>query len=367
MEVKMTALVVQKDLIVENYQAIKRFTGVTVIAMLKGNAYGMGDVEIARLLWEAGARIFAVSRIEEALCLHNAMPEAEILLLSPYSNIEDAERIVESGITASVGSYDSAVLLNGIAEEHNVRCRVHLKFDTGMGRFGFLPEDADKAVKAAKYLPNLEICGCFSHLSNCFGKNKKSVFKQLELFNSCVSALKEAQINPGICHIANSNAALLYKELRLDAVRAGSALVGRVGVKDKAGLKKVGYLQSSICETRWLPAGHNIGYANTFKTKHPMRIAIIPVGYADGIFTEKVKDTFRFRDVLRFCWHDFKMLFGGGRLYCTIGGKKVPLLGITGLCSVIADVSSVECKEGDIVLFDVNPIFVNSNVQRQYV
>lgn len=363
----MSALVVQKESIIENYKIMKNETGVTVIPVLKGNAYGLGDVEMARILWDSGVRLFAASRIEEALRLHNELPEAEILLLSPYSTEEDAKKIIEAGITAAVGSYESAVLLNGIAAKHEVKCRVHLKFDTGMGRFGFLPEDAEKAANAAKYLENLEICGCFTHLSNSFGKDRKGVLKQFELFKKCIATLENAGINPGMRHIANSNAALLYPELRLDAIRTGSALLGRVSAKNDLGLKRVGYLKSNICDTRWLPAKHNIGYANTFKTRKPMRIAVIPVGYADGLFTEKSKDTFRFRDILRYGFHDFKLLFGDGRLYCKIGGKKVPLIGRSGLCTVVADISSIECSEGDEVIFDVNPLFINSNVERLYV
>lgn len=365
-DVFMTALVVQKDFIVENYNAMKRVTGTAVIPVLKGNAYGLGDVDVAHILWDAGARLFAASRLEEALRLRGALPEAEILLLSPYGAEEDAERIVASGITATVGSYESAVLLNGLAEKHGVKCRVHLKFDTGMGRFGFLPEEAEQAVKAAKYLQNLAVSGSFTHLSNCFGRNKKGVFKQLSLFNQCLKTLEDAGVSPGLRHIANSNAALLYPELRLDAVRAGSALLGRVGVRNKAGLKKVGYLQSTVCDTRWLPAGHNIGYANTFRTKKPMRVAVIPIGYADGVFTEKSRDAFRFRDILRYGWHDLGLLFRR-KLTCGIGGKKARIIGRIGLSSVEADVSAIECSPGDTAVFDVNPLLVNANVPRIYL
>jgi alanine racemase len=363
----MTTLVVQKDYIVENYHAMQRETGVLVIPVLKGNAYGIGESETARLLWDAGARVFAASRIEEALRLKKLLPEAEIILLSPYDTESDAEKIVTAGITASVGSYDSGVLLNGIAQKHGVKCSVHIKFDTGMGRFGFLPQDADKAAQAAKYLTNLTVCGCFTHLSNCFGKHKKGVMAQLALFKQCLDTLEKAGVNPGMRHIANSNGALLYPELRLDAVRCGSALLGRVAVKNKAGLQRVGHLESTICDTRWLPASHNIGYANTYTTKKPMRIAVIPVGYADGLFTEKSRDTFRFRDVLRYGFHEFKILFGSGRLYCHINDKKVTIVGRVGLCSVVADVSEIECKAGDTVKFDANPLFINADVERLYI
>lgn len=363
----MTTLVVQKQLIVDNYNAMRRETGVLVIPVLKGNAYGMGEETTARLLWDAGARVFAASRLEEALRLRRILPEAEILLLTPYGTEAEAGQIVSAGITATVGSYDSGVLLNGIAGKLGVKCRVHLAFDTGMGRFGFLPQDADKAAQAAKFLVNLTVCGSFTHLSNSFGKSRKSVSRQLALFLECLSTLEKAGINPGLRHIANSHGALLYPELRLDAVRIGSALLGRVGVKDKVGLKRVGLLQSSVCDTRWLPAGHNVGYADTYKTKKPTRIAVIPVGYADGIFTEKSRDTFRFRDVLRYGFHDFTCLFGRGRLFCRIAGKKVPIIGRVGLCSVVADVTKIECREGDQVVFNANPLLVNADVERSYV
>jgi alanine racemase len=322
---------------------------------------------MAHLLWDAGARIFAVARLEEALCLRSELPKAEVLLLSPYDTEQDAERIVAAGITATVGSYESGVLLNGIAASRGVICRVHFKFDTGMGRFGFLPQDAQKAAQAAKFLSNLKLCGCFTHLSNSFGKNKKAVLRQFGLFTDCLETLKGAGVFPGMCHIANSNAAILYPKLRLDAVRCGSALLGRVGVKNKPGLKRVGLFKCPICETRWLPAGHNIGYADTFKTKRPTRVAVIPVGYADGVFTEKSRDTFRARDALRCGYHDFLSLFGRGKLYCGIGGKKVPIIGRVGMCCVEADVSDIDCKPGDPAFFDVNPILIDANVRREYV
>lgn len=363
----MTALVVQQQYVVENYNALKRETGTVVIPVLKGNAYGIGEEKTAHLLFDAGCRIFAASRIEEALRLKSYIPEAEIILLTPYGTEEDAEKIVAAGITASVGSYESGVLLNGIAEKHGIKQKVHFIFDTGMGRFGFLPQDADKAAQAAKFLTNLELVGCFTHLSNCFGKNKKSVYEQADLFTKCLQTLKDAGIDPGMRHIANSNAALLYPQLRLDAVRCGSALLGRVGVKNKAGLKKVAYLESSICETRWLPAKHNIGYANTYKTKKPTRVAVIPVGYADGVYCEKSRDTFRYIDHLRYAYHNFLSLFGRGRLYCNINGKKAPILGRVGLCSVEADVTEIECNAGDAVTFDANPLFVNADVERRFI
>lgn len=363
----MTTLVVEKQLIADNYNKMRSETGVSVIPVLKGNAYGIGETDAAKILWDAGARLFGASRLEEALTLRKALPEAEIILLTPYGAEDDAEKIIANNITATLGSYDSGVVLNGIAMKHNIKCRVHIAFDTGMGRFGFLPQDANKAAHAAKFLQSLIVCGSFTHLSNCFGRNRKSVMRQLALFKSCLNTLETSGVNPGMRHIANSAAALLYPELRLDAVRCGSALIGRTAVKNKAKLKKIGRLESTICDIRWLPAGHNIGYANTYKTKRPTRIASVPVGYAQGLFTAKSDDTYRFRDIMRSGFHDFTRLFGHGRLYAKINGKRVRVIGRIGMCNVILDVTDTECGEGDTVEFDANPIFINADVERRYV
>jgi alanine racemase len=108
----LTTLVVQTDKLLHNLDALKVHCGVPCIPVLKGNAYGLGDIAVAKLLFDAGVHCFAVSRIEEAERLADAFPNAEILLLTPYSNEQDAERIVNANITATIGSYDSAVLLN---------------------------------------------------------------------------------------------------------------------------------------------------------------------------------------------------------------------------------------------------------------
>ncbi len=364
----MSTLVVQTDRILANLEAVRKLAKVPVIPVLKGNAYGLGDVPVAKLLTEkANVHLIAVSRLEEAKRLKEALPEQEIFLLSPYGSETEAAEIVRLGLTATVGSYGSAVLLNGLAEKAGKKCRVHFKFDTGLGRSGFLPEEVGKAVQAAKYLSSLEIAGCFSHLSNCFGKSRKDVELQLERFQKCIAALREAGVQPGMLHLAASNGAILYPSVRLDAVRCGSALLGRVGVKNRLGLQKVGRLDCPVADVRWLPAGHNVGYGNTYTTKKPARIATIQTGYADGLFVKKTRDAFRTRDILRDGWHDFRALLRRPALSCVIGGRPARLLGRIGMCTVIADVSNIDCSAGDIASFDTSPLYINANVERKYI
>lgn len=364
----MATLFIHKDKILHNLAVLREQTGTLVIPVLSGNAMGLGDFETARLLSDAGVRLFAVSRLEEAKRLASVLPpEAEILLLSPYSTEAAAQQIVDLNLTAAVGSYDSAVLLSGLAERAGVKCRVHLLFDTGLGHYGFLPQEADKAVQAAKYLKNIEVAGCFTELIDPTGRDKKGAFEQLKQFNLCVETLRKADIHPGLTHIAGSAAGLRYPSLRLDAVRVANGLFGNPTAKRKLGLQKVYRLASEVSEVRWLPSGHTVGTDKRYRVKKPIRIAVIPIGYADGVFVEKVKDAFRFRDILRYRRQDFALLFRKEKLMCEIGGKKAPLVGAVGAYAVAADVSDMDCAPGDTVMLDCSSVLVGANVERSYL
>ena len=363
----MVRVIVQKDSIISNLKTIQKVVNVPIIAVLKGNGYGIGDAQFAKILLENGIKTLAVSRIEEAEVLVVNFPRADILLMSPYSTEKEADRIIDAGIIATVGSFESAVLLNGIAEARGVSVRVHIKIDTGMGRFGFLPEETNKVIEIHKFMTNLNVIGIFTHLSNCFDKGERAARAQYNTFTKFIEVLERAGVPSGIAHIANSSGALLYPWLRLDAVRIGSALLGRLSVHDRWGLKKVGKVECIVSDIRWLPKGHNIGYADTFKTKKPTKIAVIPAGYSDGLFMQRVPDTFRLRDILRYSLQNAVRLFKDNKLYCHIDGKKAAILGRIGLTSIVVDISNIECVIGQSVFFDVNLLFVDGRIERAYV
>jgi alanine racemase len=360
-------VIVQKDSIISNLKTIQKEVKVPIIAVLKGNGYGIGDTQFAKILLENGIKTLAVSRIEEAEVLVANFPRADILLMTPYSTENEVERIVDAGFIATVGSFESAVLLNGIAEARGVTVRVHIKIDTGMGRFGFLPEETNKVIEIKKFMTNLDIVGIFTHLSNCFDKGERSVREQYSRFTKFIEVLERAGVPHSIAHIANSSGALLYPWLRLDAVRIGSALLGRLSIRDKWGLKKVGKVECIVSDIRWLPKGHNIGYADTFKTKKATRIAVIPAGYSDGLFMQRVPDTFRLRDILRYSLQNAVRLFKDNKLYCHIDGKRARVLGRIGLASIVVDITDIDCVIGQSVFFDVNLLFVDSRIERAYV
>ncbi|MDR2753685.1 MAG: alanine racemase [Oscillospiraceae bacterium] len=360
----MPTLRINTTALLHNLKALQAAAGdAQVIPVLKANAYGLGAVRVAALLAQAGVRLVAVSRLEEAEELAAARVPLEVLLMTPYHTESALQKIAALGLTAAIESVEQAQTLNALAQGS---VKVHLKFDTGMGRFGFLPPQAKQAAEAVLALKNLRVTGVFSHLSNCFRPGEKSVLCQAEAFDGVVNTLRENGVEPGLTHLANTNGLLLYPGLRHNAVRSGSALLGRLAYADRWGFRPVCELQAEICGVRTLPAGHTIGYANTYITKQKTRVAVVPVGYADGIFTEKSRDTFRFFDLLRYLYHDALLLLKKPRLAGVLHGRRVPVVGRVGLTNLSLDVTNVDCAPGDTVSFYVNPLLVRETAARVY-
>jgi alanine racemase len=361
----MKTLVIEKDKLISNIDRIKGMTSSTIIAILKGNGYGLGIVELARILIENGVDYFAVSEIQEAITLRDNGFDNKILLLTSTSLEHEAELIAQNNIMATIGSVNSAVTMNEMGKKLGIVIDVHLKIDTGFGRFGFLPEQIDNYYSLLKSLENIRIVGTYSHLSNSFAKKPKLVQGQFEKFLKCIEGLKQNGVGTGLLHIANSCAFLRFDSMHLDAVRVGSALLGRIPIENKYGLHKIGYLKSKIIEFKDLPAKYSIGYANTFRTTRPVRIGIVPVGYKDGFGVEKTRDTFRFIDILRYIYHDLKLYHK--KMFVRVNGKKARILGRISMYNIIIDLTGIEAEIGDNVLLDVNPVLIESSIKRELI
>lgn len=304
---------------------------------------------MAQLLFENGYTLVAVSRIEEALRLSGINNNLRILILTPYSNENEIRKIVEHDFIATIGSNDSAVLLSGIARQLEKTASCHIKFDIGSSNSGYLPSDAKKAAQTLKYLPNLAFEGVYSTLS---GKlNEKTARQQYQRFTDVLSTLSKQGLKYGISHICSTSSALKYPWAKLDAVRIGEGLCGILSIKDRYGLKRVGRLISEIADIRWVTKGLTVG-SQRIKLKHNLKIATVPIGYADGLFTGGRN---RFR------------LFGKKKAYCEVASKRIPIIGKPGYTSTLIDVTNSECKPGDQVSFEVVPLYVNQGVRREYV
>lgn len=360
--------VVEKSSLVENARIIKGIAGsVPVIGVVKGNGYGLGTVAFAEVLIECGIGVLAVACIEEAKALRSAGITLPILLMTPPANADIAEKIVELNIIAAVDSLSSAELLDAAAKAKAVKAKAHIKIDTGLGRYGFLPGQENRIIDIYNSCDNIEFTGIYSHFSCSFAKSPESVNRQLKEFLGVTQKLENEGYDCGVKHIANSSAALLYPATHLDSMRIGSALLGRPAVPNTVGLRKVGMMECEIAAVKDLPKNHNIGYGDAYKTKKPLRIAIVPIGHIHGFGMEKRKDCFRLRDVARYVLGDVKSMFGQATLTCLIGGKQVPVIGRIGLTHTTVDVTGVDCAVGDTARFEMNPLQVDALVERVFI
>ena len=365
----MKAYVVEKDRLKNNIELVRQAAGGRAIyGVLKGNGYGLGLTQLARELRDCGVERFAVNEPGDALKLRMAgFIDEEILVMNSISDEDAILDIMEAKAVATVGSYDAAVKLNGIAEAHGEIVEAHIKIDTGMGRYGFQPGETEKILSLYRFLPHLAVTGLYTHCNMAFVKDKTAE-EQRDTLLGVAAAIREAGFDPGCIHIANSSYLFGHDMEGTDAVRIGSAFLGRLPVKsrNKYGLLPVGHAEASVGEVHWLEAGHPVGYGAAHICRKATRVAVIPFGYSDGFGIGRENDLFRFRDRLRACLHGFLGLFAAKRLYVTIGGKKAPVLGHIGMVHTIVDVTKIPCEIGDIARFELSPMYAGALLARRY-
>ena len=352
--------------VVYNFDTAKSLAGSAgVIPVLKAAGYGMGAKKIADTLFKArGVPLFAVSRLDEALELKSG--DYEVLVLSPVFNEQSAKAAVLNNFITAVSSVQSAYLLNAAAKGLGAVARAHIALDTGFGRYGFTPDNAEQ-IMGLKDFDNIKITGVYSHLYAAFDKDAKKSLNQLSAFTAITQRL-EAQYGPLTKHIANSSAvAKRLNPFMLDAVRIGSMLCGRLPFNSGCNLRPVGTLCCPITQIKELPRGHNIGYGGIFSLKRASRVAVINAGSADGILRTKGYDTFRPVDFMRYGYNIVKMLFKDNRLKFEINGKKAPVLGRVALTNTMLDVTDIDCKAGDIAALKISPLAVDKSIKREYI
>ena len=354
----MKAYIVEKENLVGNIQRVRALAKDAVVwGVLKGNGYGIGLIPLAKLLSENGVTHFAVTELREAEHLREHFADAPILMLRSTSDPAEINKLLDMKVIMTLGSYETAVAINAIAGERAAIAEVHLCIDTGMGRYGFLPEETDKVLSLFNYMKSLAICGTYTHFHSAFC-SEKATRRQYELFTAVLKKIRDAGFDPGMTHCCNSSALFRYPEMRLDAVRVGSAFLGRLAFRTKPELHRIGFAECTVEELRWLPKGHTTGYAAGWKAKEPTRIAVIGVGWYNGFAAERQNDLFRARDSLRAMAHYFRQLFFRRSIIVTVNGHKCRVLGHVGMVHAVVDVTGVDCSLGDRVVAQINPLCV---------
>lgn len=274
-----------------NFKIVKEKAGTSVLmAVVKADAYGHGDAAVASLFDKEGADRFAVSGFGEALSLRRAGITKPILILG-YTGAQNAAALAESGITQTVFSLEYAKALSEAAQRAGVKVRVHIKVDTGMGRIGFTADDdisrAVDEIACAYALPGLLPEGIFTHFAAADSKAEHDMAytrRQYGLLCEVIRRLEARGCAFRLHHCCNSAGTFAWPEYHLDLVRPGVILYGEQpsGEVTLPGLVPAMRLKAAVSMVKELAEGDAVSYGCMFRAEHPMRVATLAVGYADG-------------------------------------------------------------------------------------
>ncbi len=358
---------ISRDALQHNFEAVRRLAGNAMCAVVKANAYGCGLVECASLFHRAGARMVAVTRVEEARILRDAGVAADVLILAPPPR--DALRSaidMNCALALSDGADIEAYAEAG--QQAGRPARVHLKIDTGMGRLGVRPEHAPGVASRVAASHSLSLEGIWTHFADAAGPSGRI---QLERFIGVRAALGRYAPR-AILHAANSAATLALPGARLDMVRVGTLLYGQqpAGVDAPFPLKDPFAWHASVVSVRDLPAGATVGYGSEWRAKSPTRVATLAVGYADGFGLEPAARSESITEAARL----------GGRVaavalhrrpsprFVWFGGRKAPVVGRIAMQEVTVQVDGIPGVEpGTAARIPARRLLVDASIERVYV
>lgn len=361
------------DLVRQNYKEVSAVLDekVRMIAVIKADAYGHGLGEIARFLYQNGVDFFAVSYLGEALELRRQGLKANILIFAPLINKDEITEAINNNITISLTSVNEGYNLAAAAAETNRPITVHLKIDTGLGRFGMSQEEALQVCECLQGINNVYIEGIYTHMAHA--ANKKYTYKQFNKFMEIIACLEKDGFNIPVKHCANSTVFLKYPEMHLNAVRIGTLLSGQYPVGDYPkvlAIRDPFVFKSRVLSIRTLPKGSYLGYFRTYRLKKEAQIAVIPVGFKDGLMLEVDNPPTGFIDLL-------KIIIKKILVYCQIerfrpkikiAGKYYPIRGKVFMQMALVEIPPTDTvKVGDEVEIPVRKTLTDKSLSRFYI
>jgi alanine racemase len=314
----------------------RRAGGAAVMAVVKADGYGHGMVPCARAALAGGASWLGVAFVDEAVALRTAGIEVPVLawLVSPHTDLRSA---AEHAVDVSVSAEWALDVAAAAAADVGRSVRVHLKADTGLGRAGAMPEQwpmlCEKALKlAADGL--VSIVGVWSHLAYADSPTHPTIGMQKEAFERALQVAASVGVFPEVRHLANSAATLALPETHYDLVRPGIAVYGlspgpEVGHAAALGLRPAMRLRADVALAKRVPAGLGVSYAHRYVTDKETTLALVPLGYADGIPRSAIN--------------------AGPVL---VGGRRFTVSGTVCMDQFVVDVDDLNVHAGDeVVLF----------------
>ena len=316
------------DAIAFNVRAFQRHVGeeVQVMAVVKANAYGHGALPVAGAALKAGASRLAVHRLTEGIELRQGGIEAPILLLG-YTLPDGAEQVVRYNLTPSLITAEFAQALSAQASATGATIPVHVKVDTGMSRYGLMPEEVLDFLRFLQPLPGLRLEGLFTHFATADWADQTYVLRQLDVFRQVLATARGAGFELFLVHATNSAAAMRLREAHFNAVRPGIGLYGldpSTEWQPAFEIRPALALKSRVSRVRRLPAGAGVSYGRTYITEKPTLVALVPVGYGDG-------------------YH--RILSNQGHVL--IRGQRAPLIGRICMDQFVVDVDAIPGVQQD--------------------
>lgn len=323
--IRPTAVEIDLAALAHNAERIAELTGTAVCAVVKADAYGHGAPAVARSLEAAGAVAgFAVSLVEEGVQLRDAGVRGPVLVMGPAQAGGGAEMVARA-LTPVVSAPGDLDELAAVARRRQAKVAIHVKVDTGMSRLGVAPGEVVAVVTRAAAL-GLDVVGVMTHLANADVEDPAqpdaTTWAQLDAFDAAIAAVRATGAPVTTCHAANSSGAMMFPRARRDLVRVGLALYGNghwatdaaLGTPRRPALRFV----THVAQLRRVPAGARVGYGGLGVMARDSLVAVLPVGYADGLP---------------------RRVTGKGEVL--VAGRRCPLVGAVSMDIAIADVTDL--------------------------
>ena len=326
-----TWAVVDLDALAWNVRVLQRQVGseCRLMPVVKADAYGHGAVAVARCLQKEGVDWLCVARSQEGIELRQAGLEPSILVLGPLAR-EALEICASHNLIPTL--FDTAGLeeLENLGKKRRQKLEFHLKIDTGMGRLGLQLDSLSEWLGQLARCKHVRLTGLYSHLASIESIRGDDARRQVERFHEATAQVEAARQAPKLKHMAASSAILDLPEAWLQGVRSGLVLYGVYPSHraSRLGLRSVMAVHTRVAVVREIPAGNPLGYEGTFVTQRHSRIAVLPIGYGDGLPQAY-----------------------SNRGCVSLGGHRVPIVGQVSMDLTLVDVTDVPAvQRGDEVI-----------------
>jgi len=361
------------DAVEKNLRAVRSLLAdkTRLIAVIKADAYGHGAVATAQLLAENGVDYFAVSFFREAIQLRQAGITESILIFSPIISEYELQEAIKNNLTITIASPYDWQLLDSICASVDAEIKIHLKVDTGLGRFGLREEEILTLIPEMKK-SQINIEGIYTHMAAA-ASSPVYTRHQFASFMQILYKLEEAGLQLPLRHCANSAVLLKYPQMQLDAVRVGTLLSGQAPVGTSPAdleLEDPYTFKTRIISLRQLEKGSYLAYYRSYRLKKAAQLAVIPVGFIDGLALQVGNKPSGWLDLLKTVVK-LILLYGNVARFgqqVSIAGTKYPVRGKVFMQMALVEIPlDREVKIGDEVEVPIRKTLTSPDITRIYL